>query len=164
MRYLALAFCIVTIDPGLALGGEPAKRNSGQGYVFAAPGAAVAGTDAAAIIAFGGGADGSVYKGLGVGAELGFLGPMEYLREGVGLFSVNALYTFKTRNPRLAPFVTGGYSLAFRGAVANGLNFGGGTHYWFSRRVGLRFEVRDHITPSYLEAHLLQARIGLAFR
>src|SRR5438093_4905784 len=143
MRYLTLAFCIATIGPRFALGGEPAKRSSGQGYVFAAPGAVVDPGGALAMIHFGGGAEGNVYKGLGVGAELGFLGPMEYLREGVGLFSVNALYTFKTRNPRLAPFVTGGYSLAFRGAVANGLNFGGGTHYWFSRRVGLRFEVRD---------------------
>jgi hypothetical protein len=164
MRYLALAFCIATIGPRLALGGEPAEPSSGQGYVFAAPGAAVDGTGAVAMIQFGGGADGNVYKGLGVGAELGFLGPMEYLGQGVGLLSVNGLYTFKTRNPRLAPFVTGGYSLAFRVGVANGLNFGAGTHYWFSRRVGLRVEVRDYISPSYLEAHLLQARIGLAFR
>ena len=41
------------------------------------------------------------------------------------------------------PFVTVGYSLAFRTSTANLWNFGGGLNYWLRDRIALMAEVRD---------------------
>jgi hypothetical protein len=34
---------------------------------------------------------------------------------------------------------------------------------WFRQHLGIRLEIRDHISPQEPGAHLWQARIGLAF-
>jgi opacity protein-like surface antigen len=140
MRSLICTICLLTILPSLARAeGEPGPR----GYVFFAPGR----VEKETTLHVGAGMDGAIYKGLGAGAELGFLGPRQELREGFGIFSVNGLYDFPQLRPsaKLHPFATAGYSLGFRSGTINGYNFGFGANYWISERMGLRFEYRDNV-------------------
>jgi hypothetical protein len=141
------------------------KEHRGQGYVFVAPGA-ISSSGTTATLHFGVGGEGLVHKGLGIGGEIGYLGPARGLQEGVGLFSANGSYHFKNASAsgKLVPFVTGGYSLIFREGKANGVNFGGGVNYWFREAVGLRLEFRDQVFTLGETTHYYGFRIGLAFR
>jgi hypothetical protein len=82
--------------------------------------------------------------------------------DGLGLASVNLSYHFNNSR-KLAPFVTGGGSLAFRGGAAGGGNIGGGVHYWMRDNLGLRLEVRDFIFSSD-SPNTVVFRVGLSFR
>jgi hypothetical protein len=143
--------------PGIAL--AQSNNSTIQGYTFAAPGATSGGVTTLHV---GGGGEGFVYKGLGVGAEIGYMGFTERFGNGFGVFSPDVSYHFN-RSGKVNPFVSGGYSLAFRNGVSHGGNFGGGINYWFSERAAVRFEFRDHIFSSD-SPHFYQARIGLTFR
>ena len=138
------------------------KESRGHGYVFAALGGL---NQEAATIHVGGGGDRLVYKGLGVGGEVGYLRFIEE-GQGLGVLSPNVSYHFTnaTRSGKFAPFVTSGYSLLFAGGVASAVNFGGGMNWWFKDRVGLRLEFRDHVVIASSAPHLYGVRIGLAFR
>jgi hypothetical protein len=140
------------------------KEHRGQGYVFFAPGAIVKEGYSVATAHFGGGGEAFLYKGLGLGAEAGYVTPWQNFGNGVGLVSFNGSYHFN-RDRKVSPFVSGGYTLGFRSDTANLFNFGGGVNYWFRDRVGLRFEFRDHVysEPSFT-AHYLGGRIGFSFR
>jgi hypothetical protein len=109
----------------------------------------------------GGGGEALVVGGLGVGAELGYFAPTSQPGDGLGILSVNPSYHFKNSS-RAVPFVTGGFSLAFRGGSSGGGNFGGGVQYWFSDRAALRVEFRDHIFSSD-SPHFYSVRVGLSF-
>ena len=162
MRNLVTCLLLVMLVPAGAPGQEKTKQKDGQGYAFVGLGAinAEAGT-----LQFGGGAEANLYKGLGIGLEIGYFSPMEAFGDGIGIFSVNGQYIFGLENPRrFKPFVTGGYSLAFRSSTANAMNFGGGIHYWLSNRLGLRLEIRDYIIPDIWDMHAWQGRVGLEFR
>jgi hypothetical protein len=144
---------------------QHAARFRSHGYVFTAPGITSPGSTGT--LHFGAGFEGFVYKGLGAGAEIGYLSPAQDLGCGFGLFSVNGSYHFLNARSRrgLSPFVTGGYSLAFRNGRANMLNLGGGVTYWFLNRLGLRLEVRDQLwSPTRNAAHFVDFRIGMALR
>ncbi len=136
--------------------------HGGQGYVFFAPGALVQNGSHLGMVHFGGGGEGLLYKGLGAGAELGYVAPWQETSNGIGLLSLNGSYQFQ-RNRKVSPFVTLGYSLGFRSGHINMINFGGGAHWWFANRVGLRMEFRDHLY-SRTDLHYLEGRIGLSFR
>ncbi len=164
-RFLFICCVVVLIPAALAYCQESRQPESGRAYTFVAPGAAVSSDGSAGALHFGGGGEAMLVKGVGIGCEIGYLAPMQYLEQGIGVLSINGLYAFRTsRLARVSPFVTGGYSLLFRDGHLNAVNFGVGMHYWFSRRVGLRLEVRDHVSPAYFNDHLLQARVGVAFR
>jgi hypothetical protein len=139
-------------------------EHRGQGYVFVGPGASSG--DSPTMLNFGVGGEGFVYKGLGVGAEIGGFVPVSEPDAGVGVFSPNISYHFPkaSNSGKLVPFVTGGYSLFFRSNIAHAANFGGGVNYWFKDRVGLRVEVRDHVLTQYSDVHYVGFRFGLAFR
>ena len=81
----------------------------------------------------------------------------------MGIFSPGVVYQFHTRR-KTVPFVTGGYTLAFRSGAYNLFHFGGGVNHWFNSRWGIRVEVRDHIDPHYPEYNFLQFRVGFLFR
>ena len=93
------------------------------------------------------GGEGILAGGLGVGGELGYLYPGSQFAAGIGLGSVNASYHFFKGPARWVPFVTGGYSLAFRSDGTSLVNYGGGLNYSFRPRLGLRLEVRNHHHP-----------------
>lgn len=139
-----------------------ARAQGAYGYVFGAPGAIQCCGESEAILHVGGGGEFVTASGVGVGAEIGFLGAYDYFSDGLGVFSVNGSYHFG--KGRLRPFVTGGYSLFFREESENLWNVGGGVHYWFSDDLALRIEFRDHINSEYDEtAHFWGVRFGLSF-
>ena len=138
-------------------------------HVSFGAGGAFAGDGTAAIMQVSGGGEGLIYKGLGAGGEIGYLFPRQAAGEGFGLLSTNGFYHFPSAGSlrSVIPFVTAGYSLAFRNGSANLMNFGGGVDYWFSEHAGLRLEARDHVWPGDCRcstAHLVTFRIGLVGR
>ena len=141
-----------------------------HGYLYAAPGGATARVlssrrETITTLQLGAGGEGVLGKSIGIGAELGALAPTEALEAVVGVFSLNGYYHFFHHGSRADPFLTGGYTLAFRGETANLFNFGGGVNYWFISRLGLKVEIRDHIwTPPGTTVHAWGVRFGLAFR
>lgn len=161
MRKLIFAILLAVLLP-LAAAAQ-GKEHSGQGYAFVAPGST---SEGGSTLHFGVGVEGLVYKGLGVGGEIGYLGATRKLSEGFGVFSPNVSYHFlnATKSGKLVPFVTGGYSLLFRSDVAHAGNFGGGVNYWFKDRIGARLEFRDHVVGHSGLGHFFGFRIGLAFR
>ncbi len=139
------------------------EPKTGYGYLFVTPGAVI-GDGASATLTFGGGGEGLIKGGFGVSADVGYLFfPQGGFGSGVGIFSPGVIYQFRTAR-RTVPFVTGGYSLAFRQGAYNLIHFGGGINHWFSNRWGLRFEVRDHLDPKYPQYNLLQFRVGFLLR
>ncbi len=165
MRRLILVSVIVLLLPLAGLAQEKGTPSSSQTYVFFAPGWGLPG--GGKIAQFGGGGERRVYKRLGIGGDLGYLFPARGVGNGVGLLSVNASYHFGEgrSSQKLVPFVTGGYSLMFRGGAVSGFNFGGGVTEWFTDRIGLRMEVRDHtVSPCGCRLHVVQFRVGLTFR
>lgn len=164
MRTAILCILILTAA-SLIASAQIEKRHSGHGYVFFAPGTTSPG--GCGTFHYGGGAEGLVYKGLGAGAEIGYIHPTKNFGCGLGVFSANGSYHFGNYRSGgvVTPFVTGGYSLLFRSRTANAFNVGGGVTYWFRRGIGLRFEFRDHVWPEEGEVgHLIGFRVGLAFR
>ncbi len=149
----------------LVLAAAGAAAESSNAYVFAAPGGVTSYGHTSMTLHFGGGVDAILYKGLGINAEIGALGPREALGESVGVFSAGAAYYFRhAKELKLEPFVSGGYSLMFREGHENLFYFGGGVNYWLARRVGLRFEVRDHVYSQYQAVHFWGVRLGVSFR
>jgi len=151
-RLILLAFACVAVS----------AAQSSNGYVFVAPGGVTCCGSTTTTLHIGGGGEGIIGKGFGVGAEIGALGPTQYLAESIGAFSANGYYHFiHAKDRKLDPFVTGGYTLLFRGGTANAGNFGGGVNYWFSRHFGIRAEFRDHV---YSSDHYWGFRFGVTFR
>ena len=162
MRRLVIIVSFLVLVPVVALG-QAASDPRGWGYGFGAVGGTSGGS--VATLHVGGGGEGLVYKGLGLGAEVGYVSPFRDLGDGLGLLSTNVSYHFvkPASNQKLVPFVTCGFSLAFRNGASGGGNFGGGVQYWMRPHVGLRFEFRDHVFSSD-SPHLYGFRVGVSFR
>ena len=170
-RLTLIACCLMLLPVGLPVGmmAQEVQPPRATANAFFGVGGAFAEGERAGILQVGGGGEARIYKGLSAGAELGYLHPTKDFREGFGLFSANGAYRFWTSSSsqRVVPFLTAGYSLAFRNGTANLANFGGGLDYWFHDRAALRLEVRDHIWPSRdgsPTAHFLMFRIGVVGR
>ena len=133
------------------------------GYALFTPGATL-GDGAAATLTIGAGAEGLIKGGFGAGADVSYLFyPAGGFREGFGLLSPGVIYQFNPAR-KTVPFVTGGYSLAFRDGTLNLIHYGGGFNHWFNNHYGLRFEVRNHTQTRSAEYHLLQFRVAFLFR
>jgi len=133
-------------------------RSRGQGYVFAAPG--IGNYELGKPnIHIGIGGEGFIYRGLGIGAEIGGVGSDRV----VGLGSANLSYHFFPRKTgdRLEPFVTAGYSLFFRAGLSGGYNAGGGFNLWLNKDLALRIEIRDQHSHRF---ETVSFRIGVTFR
>lgn len=146
---------------------QPAQSGAerrAMGYVFVGPGALLPG-NSTTFLNFGGGGEGLIKGGFSVGAEIGGYTPARDFGDGFGILSAGAGYHFlkASKSGKVVPFVNGGYSLFFRSGVDNGIHFGGGVNYWFKERIGLRFEIRDHV-PVPSNAHIVGFRVGLSFR
>jgi len=152
-------FNLLLMIPALAF---TQNAHAGQGYAFVAPHAT--GDEFGNILSLGAGAEGFLYRGLAAGGDIAYVFPRGYANEGIGLLTLNPSYHFVNaeRSNRFVPFVTGGYALAFRAGAANLFNFGGGATYWFFRRFGARFEVRNYRTTT--EDATTEFRFGIAFR
>src|SRR6266542_105480 len=157
MRKLILGAIILIVAQGMALAQRSGERR-GWGYIFAGAGAST-GDFSRGYFQVGAGGERLAVKGFGLGAEVGYLAPLESGGNGLGLFSSDASYHFN-RSSKLVPFVNGGYSAVFRNGASHGANFGGGVHYWMKDHVGLRLEFRDHVFSSD-SPFLFQFRVGL---
>jgi hypothetical protein len=161
MRKFIVGVVLLMAVHGVVLAQGTTDRK-GWGYAFGGVGGA-SGSGSTAFFSAGGGGERLVHKGLGLGADIEYLAPFRDPGNGLGIISPDISYHF-SRGSKLVPFVTGGYSLAFRsGATASGGNFGGGVQYWMKDHIGLRFEVRDHVFSSD-SPHQFQFRVGLSFR
>ncbi len=141
--------------------GAKNEEHRAQAYLFFSPGVATGNGNSAAIFHSGGGAEGLFYKGLGAGAEIGYLAPFRDTGDGFGVASFNGVYKF-SRTQKVVPFVTGGYSLLFRSGSANAANFGAGFDYWLKDHLGIRLEFRDYQQVS-TNVNYATFRIGLSF-
>ena len=160
MKNLLIAASLILFLPVFVSGQDQDNRE--QGYVFVAPGNSF-GTST---LHFGGGGECDLYKGLGFGVELGYMGPTESMHDGIGILSPNVRYAFRfSDDSKLIPYVTAGYSLLFRTGTANASNYGGGIDYWFADKVGLKVEFRDHLVFNCgHDCHAYQIRMGFSFR
>ena len=161
MRKLFVIILLLTSTSAVAFGQSKDERR-GWGYVYAGV-AGVSDSNSGASFTAGGGGERLLYRGLGLGGDIGYLSYPGRIDNGIGIGSANLSYHF-TRTGKVAPFVTGGPSVGFTGGgSAGGGNFGGGIQYWPKDHVGLRFELRDHIFSSD-SPHFFTFRIGVAFR
>lgn len=160
MRKIIVGLIMLIAIQGVAFA-QSSSEPRGWGYAFGGVGGA-SGSGSTPFFQVGAGGDGLVYKGLGLGAEVGYVAPFRRPGDGFGILSPDISYHFN-RKSKLVPFVTGGPSLAFRNGAAGGGNFGGGVNYWMNDHLGLRLEFRDHIFSSD-SPHLYQFRVGLSFR
>lgn len=163
-RAFLIFICLMMLTAGVSA--QASREHRGYGYGFAAPGASIVDGGANATLHLGAGGERLVYKGLGVGGEIGYVGSMTGMGSGFGVGSASASYQFRnaTSSGKLDPFITGGYSVGFRGEATSGFNVGGGVNYWFKERVGLRMEVRDHIFPEFSNLNVIGVRVGITFR
>ncbi len=139
----------------------------GHGYIYVAPGGFTAGGNTLGAIGLGAGAEAMLYKGLAVGADVGWQGPRRDFRNCVGLASFNGAYHFVSsqQERKFVPFVTAGYTRSFGNqSGANLVNYGAGFQYWFKEKWAFRVEGRDHINTSGPVGHIWEARIGIVFR
>ncbi len=163
-----LSLCAVIFAFSLSASAQTGDQSKRQGYLFFAPGAGSVGNsffsdNGRANIHIGAGEEVFIYKGLGVGAEIGPVIP--WAAPGfsggyrlsccfgrlVGLGSANLSYHFlpNTTDRKLEPFVAAGYSLFFRQGTWSGYNAGVGTNVWLKENIGMRFELRDHSSWRY---------------
>jgi len=161
-----MGYCSIRVGlcgVALTVCGVPAAQaqTSVLRYGFIAPGVAVCCGEAERTGHVGAGVDVLWTDAIGLGGEIGLLGISD---SAYGTLSVNVSYHVgRSRQDRLRPFVTAGYTRLFPDAVVNMWNAGVGMHHWFSRDVGLRAEVRDHIYPRQ-SLHVLDARFGIVVR
>jgi hypothetical protein len=139
----------------------PSTPSRAQGYTFF--GIATPVGDAGTVMTVGGGGEGFIYKGLAAGGDIGYLFTGSRFTYGLGLASANVSYHFRGMDSegRWVPFVTGGYTVAFRDGTGSLANYGGGVTYWFHPHWGARVEARN-LQRSGSSSALV--RFGLSFR
>ena len=155
----------------------------GQGYVFAGGGTHSMG------LTTGFGGEGYIYKGLGLGAELGTAGGFgDYLDKLIGVGSADVSYHYFPKKIRgnAAPFLTGGYSNFFghnihegtgfwghKPLMTQGFNFGGGVDVFAMKHLGVRLDLRyyghggrilNYTFPDVNQFSFVAFRVGLTIR
>jgi len=114
-----------------------------------------------------------MYKGVGMGIDLGYAGNWEYSKYGsaLGVGSWDASYHFlgNRNTKRIEPFLEGGYSLYYgqRTFTRSACNFGGGFNLWLTKHVAPRFEIRYQGGINYFGSQYKEYaafRFGVTFR
>jgi len=130
-----------------------------------------------------------VFKGLGIGAEVGVAGldirGNRNKMTGVGSADLSYHFFPKKIRGNAAPFVAGGYTVFFghnthtgtglwghKPLMTQGFNVGGGIDVFASKHVGVRFDVRYHghggrilnyIYPDLDQFSFVAVRVALTF-
>jgi len=175
-KLLAIAVLLLAL-PMLASAQDSDHPYRGQGYAFLGLGTSLGfPSNHPFIQQWGGGGEGFLYKGFGVGAEVGYgyWGSREYQayqQEWVASGDLSYHFRRHAKRGQVDPFVVGGVTGFFptsHGRGAPGGNFGGGGNVWFKRRAALRFEFRDHVSAYWNSFtpgnHYLSFRVGATFR
>jgi len=169
MQRLIATIALLLMAPALTPAQNAEPRYGGQGYLVFGCGTGTGVYAPPLIGQVGGGGEGFLYKGLGVGAEAGLV----FSTGGDAVTASGDLsYHFgrHARRGKLDPFVLGG--LSFVGPAEKGggrgspaLNFGGGATVWLADHAGLRLEFRDLAGAAFWSFdHYLSWRVGVTFR
>jgi hypothetical protein len=146
----------------------PVLAQKSNGYVFAGAGGfsgPAYSNHGSRMGHFGLGGEGVLGKGIGLGGELGLFTPPRVSSNWPVLASVNGYYHLPlAARDTWDVFATAGLTGGFPGRDV-AVNFGGGLHYWFHRRLAARAEMRTHeFLSSYERFRLWGVRLGLAVR
>jgi hypothetical protein len=164
MKKLIVLF--IVLMPVLSYAQAPTqKERASYGYAFT--GLMVPPNGGESALHAGVGGEGIIYKGFGVGGEIGYIRSFGSVPNvGGGILSINPSYHFlnASKSRKLVPFATGGFSLLLNSDNPFGANFGGGVTYWFKDQMGVRFEVRDHIPIYSWSSHYPSFRVAFTFR
>lgn len=157
----------------MLLASLPASAQMSSGYVYVFGGPVVVPKSAYTrwngdFVHVGGGGEGHFTDRFALGGEIGVLMPVTNpYAVTTALASVTPAFHFIPRGSKrkFDPFVGGGLSLLAGRGSGFAIHYGGGMNYWLRRRIGLRFEFRDHIwSPESGEAvHLVDFRVGVVF-
>lgn len=164
MRVLTLGFLVLGLASPLAAQSDSPSAfapTGGQGYTYFA--GSHAGGEIGGAMNLGAGGEGFVSRSLAVGGDAGYMFKAGRFGNGIGLVSTNVSYHFQDVDPegRWVPFVTGGYTLAFRSGTGHLVNYGGGLTYWVRLRWGVRAEFRNHQNGDF---SMPSFRFGFSFR
>ncbi len=151
----------------------PVSAQMSSGYVYVFSGPVVVPKSAYTrwngdFVHVGGGGEGRLTARFALGGEIGVLKPItNQYAVTTGLASVTPAFHFIRNDSKrkFDPFVDGGLSLLAGRGAGFAIHYGGGANYWLRRRVGLRFEFRDHIwsVESGAAVHLVDFRVGVVF-
>ena len=92
--------------------------------------------------------------------------------ENIVVYQYDANFLYNLLTGDVQPYITigmGGVASDLDNDVRNdfAFNYGGGAKFWF-KKIGLRFELNDHVIPDYFlsdkTAHNLQIQYGLVFK
>jgi hypothetical protein len=156
----------IVLMPILSYGQAPTQKERAS-YSYAFAGLLAPSNAGESALHTGVGGEGIIYKGFGVGGEIGYVRSFGSVPNyGAGILSVNSSYHFlnASKSRKLVPFATGGFSLLYNSDSPLGANFGGGVTYWFKDRLGVRFEVRDHVPIYSGGGHYPSFRVAFTFR
>jgi len=179
MKRLVAAATLLAIMPALASAQNADHQPKALGYAFLG-----AGTHQMSPTA-GFGGEVYVFKGLGIGAEVGVGGLDIHGDQNmmIGVGSADLSYHFFPKKIRgnAAPFVAGGYTLFFghnagdgeKDVSPDGFNIGGGVDVFATKYVGVRLDVRyyghggrilKYTFPDVAQFSFVAFRIGVTFR
>jgi hypothetical protein len=162
MKRIILAMTLLSIPAWPQT--EPAVKTfkyNGNGYTFFSAGACLHGY---ANVGVGGGGEAFIWRGLTIGAEIGYYRFTAYRNAGYGVATVYPGYHFVDRKKPVKwdPYVNGtvlGLGFA-RGRAAAG-HLGVGVNYWFKEKIGLQTGVQFQAIGC---EPLVLFRVGLTFR
>jgi len=170
MRKIVAACFVLALFCSSAKAQNEYKKPRRSSYFFVAPGAISINVEPFRQSSFqiGGGYEGFIYRGLGIGIDGGALrvATPGTLQKWTGMLSLDAIYDFqRASGQKLCPFIAAGFTAIPQFDVGGGYNVGGGIKYWFAERSGLKVEFRFHARPGDLHTYDdIQARIGIAIR
>src|SRR6476661_8309420 len=100
MRKIIVGVVLLMTIQGIVYA-QGSKERRAWGYGFTGVGGS-SGSGSAALFEAGAGGEGLFYKGLGMGAEVGYVGPFRDTGNGFGILSTDVVYHFR-RSSKLVP-------------------------------------------------------------
>ncbi len=168
MRKIFAACFVLALICNVAHAQNEFKKPKRSGYFFVAPGAISVNVNSQSTLQVGGGFEAFLYRGLGIGVELGGLrvASSSASSKWTGMLSLDGVYDFqRSAKQKLCPFVAAGFTALPEFDVGGGYNFGGGIKYWFAEHYGVRVAFRAHFRPGDLHTYEdVQGIIGIAIR
>lgn len=154
--------CFMFLAPAILRAAESEPlRYKGSGYGYFTAGAC---QHSYTIVGGGGGAEGFLWRGLTAGVEGGYQSFKDGGGWGTVYFPVGYHAVDRNKAAKWDPFVSFAVGVLVGGGGGAGAtaHFGGGTTYWFRKRLGVRMEFRIHGYTA--DEVTFQGRAGITFR